>query len=161
MGKSPTFEPIVKSLPRSAYTLDADANSLACGSDCDIESDVAVQSARDETDINVIVRRYGVTGMLPQVAVPPSYGDFDGVFDFQSAMNLVVAAQHSFASLDAGVRKRFGNDPAEFVKFCEDRDNLPEMRKMGLAIPEVKEDTTPVPPVPVPPVPPVPRETSK
>lgn len=151
--RSETLEPFIalaKSVPRvyrSAADLDLDLNSLTFSSMCDPETDMAIQSAKDESDINLIVKRYGVTGMLPQVQRPPTYEDFSGVFDFRSAMDMVVAARESFEGLDASIRKRFGNDPAEFVAFCEDAENLPEMRKMGIAIPERKVDTTHTPPV--------------
>lgn len=100
-----------------------------------------IQSGKDDADINVIVRRFGITGGLPVVSMPPSFVEFDGVFDFQNAMNMVIAAQKSFMELDADVRARFGNDPAKFVAFVEAKDdkgvrvNLDELRKMKLALP--------------------------
>lgn len=104
-----------------------------------IGESLAVQSEKDNCDINVIVRRFGVTGQLPVVARPPTYEDFGGVFDFQSAMNMIRASEESFAEMSAEVRKRFNNDPHEFVDFCTKEENLPEMRKLGLAVPEVVE----------------------
>jgi len=105
------------------------------------EPSKAIQSSKDECDINTIVRRFGVTGVLPTVQVPPSYQQFGEVFDFQSAMNLVLEAQQSFAGMNADVRMRFANDPGRFVDFCQDPANTEEMRKMGLLVPEViKED---------------------
>lgn len=104
---------------------------------CDDPS-LTVQSGKDEADINVILKRFGVTGMLPQNVRPPTFADFDDVFDFQSAMNAIIEAEKSFMTMPADVRMRFGNNPAEFVKFCSDEANLDEMRKLGLAVP--KED---------------------
>lgn len=93
---------------------------------------------KEDADINVIVKRFGITGMLPQRNVMPLSEDFsDGVFDFQSALNMLKAAKDSFMSLDADIRARFNNDPARFIKFAEDKENLAELRKMGLALPEV------------------------
>lgn len=109
-----------------------------------------VQSARNEADINVLVRRFGVTGLIAQVERPPPLTEFADVFDFQSSMNLIRRAQESFAGMSAITRKRFNNDPADFVNFCDERDdkgelvNLEEMRKMGLAVP--KKVPPPVPP---------------
>lgn len=99
------------------------------------------QSSKDEADINTIVKRFLKTGVLPQGAENPRYIEFNEVFDFQTAMNAVVAAERSFMAMPAEVRERFGNNPAKFVEFCSDKENLPEMRKLGLAITpeEVKE----------------------
>ncbi|QCQ84955.1 internal scaffolding protein [Blackfly microvirus SF02] len=97
----------------------------------------AVQSAKDETDINTIVKRFGLTGQLPQNVRTPLNMDFDAAFDFQSAMNLMVQADRAFMQMPADVRKRFGNDPAEFVNFASDPKNLEEARKLGLALPHV------------------------
>jgi len=105
---------------------------LAC-----LDKSLAIQSQAEEADINTIVKRFGITGTVPQGARAPVYSDFDEVFDFQSAMDAVNEAQRSFMAMPWDVRKRFGNDPQEFVAFCSDESNIPEMRKMGLAIPEV------------------------
>lgn len=116
----------------------------------EVKGSMTVQSSKDECDINVIVKRFGVTGMLPIVPMPPSAAEFSEVFDFQSAMNVVAEATQSFGALDANVRKRFNNDPHDYVQFCLERDkkgalvNLVEMRKMGLAVPE--KEIAPVPP---------------
>lgn len=102
-----------------------------------------LQSQAADADINVIVKRFGITGGMPQVTVPPTVAEFEDVFDYMSAMNVIVAAKQSFMDLDADVRARFGNDPARYVAFCDERNedgtlsNLAEMRKMKLALPEV------------------------
>lgn len=103
-----------------------------------------IQSSKDECDINVIVRRFGVTGQLPGNFRPPSYGDYSGVGDFKTAMNAVREGEESFMRLPSGVRKRFGNSPQAFLEFATNPDNLEDLRKMGLAIPKpvVKIDTS-------------------
>lgn len=101
-----------------------------------------VQSSKEEADINTIVERFGVTGQLPQNVRTPLEGDFTNAIDFRTAMDAVISAQRSFDAMPANVRKRFGNDPGEFVDFSTARDpsgklvNLDEMRKLGLAVPE-------------------------
>lgn len=97
------------------------------------------QSQAEETDINNIVRRFKVTGLLPQGVRRPTYGDFEGVSDFRTAMDAIIAAEKAFMAMPSDVRSRFGNDPALFVEFCSDDKNLDEMRKMGLAVPERKK----------------------
>lgn len=93
----------------------------------------AIQSQKDEANINTIVRNFGVTGTVRQAAVPPTYGDFDGIDDYRSAVEAVKAAQDSFGALPSSVRSRFHNDPGAFLEFVENPANLPELRTMGLA----------------------------
>lgn len=124
---------------RTEHNYDRDAASDESGLDCKDPS-LAQQSARDETDINVIVKKFGLTGHMPQGLRIPRYGDFDQVDDFRVAYEMVAMADHAFLQLPAEVRVKFNNDPAAFVNFCEDPKNLDELRKMGLAI-----TPTPVP----------------
>lgn len=122
---------------RSLFNYDRREASLQTALVCS-DGTRTLQSQKEDADINVIVKRFGITGMLPQRNVMPLSEDFsDGVFDFQSALNMLKAAKDSFMSLDADIRARFNNDPARFIKFAEDKENLAELRKMGLALPEV------------------------
>lgn len=124
-----------------------DVVRAANGYDSDGASDAArfvptgesltIQSQRDEADINVLVRRFGLTGQLPVREMPEALVGHVERFDMMEAQNLLVSARESFQSLDATVRERFGNDPMKFVQFCGDKDNLAELRKLGLAKPEV------------------------
>lgn len=128
---------------------DVDAASDEAGLKCEDESRT-VQSQREDADINVIVKRFGVTGQLPVIPMPPLVGDFDAIFDFRSAQDTLIAARNSFMALPADVRNRFNNDPHLFVEFCSDGKNLDEMRKLGLAVPK-KEEPAPAPaPAPAP-----------
>lgn len=103
-----------------------------------------IQSAKDESDINVIVRRFGVTRMMPTAVRVPSYGDYETVGDFHTAMNVVRQAEENFLLMPATVRARFGNDPGRFLDFASRSENIDELRKMGLAIPK-KDDNIPIP----------------
>lgn len=118
------------------FNYDRDVVSKETGLACADES-LAVQSAKEDADINTIVRRFGVTGVLPEVPRPPVYGDFsESVSDYRTAMDLINAADRSFMALPAEVRARFANDPARFVDFVSNPDNLEECRRMGLAEPK-------------------------
>lgn len=131
---------------RSAYNYDRDEASNDSGLFCP-EPTRAQQSFAEECDINTIVRRFHIGGELPVGVRMPTYGDFEGVFDFHSAMNAVAAARESFDRMPAEVRSRFENDPAKFVAFCSDEGNRDEAIKLGLVPPRVE-------PVAVPPAPP-------
>lgn len=127
---------------RTEHNYDRDAASAESGLVCRPTSRTK-QSFKDECDINTIVRRFGVTGQLPQGVRAPTYGDFVDVHDFRSAMDAVVLARESFDSMPSAVRARFSNNPALFVDFCSNSENLPELRKMGLA-PPAPPPATPV-----------------
>lgn len=97
------------------------------------------QHQAEEADINTIVRNFNITGMLPQIPLPPSIDEFSDVFDFQTAMNALNAAKASFAMLPADVRASFNNDPHAFVSYTDaavQAGDLDQLRKWGLAVPE-------------------------
>lgn len=107
-----------------------------------LDPSLTQQSQREDADINVIVKRFGVTGQLPQMVQRPQLEMFVDVFDYQSAMNAIVAADRSFMAMPAEVRSRFDNDAGAFVNFCEDPENLPQLRLWGLAPPPEKAPET-------------------
>lgn len=128
---------------RSAYNYDREAASDETGVDCsrvvDVETGEFVetpsmtkQSFAEECDINTIVKRFGLTGQLPQNVRMPTFGDFAYVPDFHSAMNAIREANESFMEMPADVRARFGNDAGAFVAFCSDDRNRDEAVRLGL-----------------------------
>jgi len=123
---------------RTEYNYDRDVASLESGLKCEDPSK-AIQSPRDETDINQIVRNFGLTGRLPDNLRLPQYGDFQGITDYHSAMNAVVAARESFDALPASIRSRFHNEPAEFIDWAADPKNRNEMKDLGLLSAEALE----------------------
>lgn len=138
----------MKTFIRSPYNYDSDEESLLSGLACKDPS-LAQEHLLDETDINTIVKRFGITGELPQVSAP-TYQDFDGIFDFHTAAIAIREAQESFDSMDANVRYRFNNSPADFVDFCSNPDNYHEATKLGLIFPQSEEvGETPIPTKPL------------
>lgn len=90
------------------------------------------QSFREESNINNIMAKYARTGIVEHGnRHAPSYGEVPAV-DFKQALELVMAAEQSFAELPALVRRRFENDPANFLAFCEDPANRDEAGTLGL-----------------------------
>jgi phage internal scaffolding protein len=102
----------------------------------DFGPSLTVQSMAEDVDINVIMKRFGVTGRMPENLRPPMYGDFDEVFDFRSANDALRNAHESFMAMPAEVRARFGNDPQMLMDFLNVEDNRVEARKLGLLVPE-------------------------
>lgn len=125
----------------SAYD-DFSDRSLETGLKC-LDDSLTQQQFRDESDINNIVDRFMKTGHLPDPVSMPQYVDYEGVFDFQSAMNVVRQADENFMRMDAKVRARFHNSPQEFLEFFADPANSEEAVRLGLAVPQPKE----IPPV--------------
>lgn len=119
---------------RSAYNYDTNVASRTSGLRCD-EPTLTQQHFKDETDINVLLQRFNITGQLPQGVRMPTYGDFSQVYDYHSAANAIAVAKESFDQMPADLRARFGNNPAKFVEFCSDDKNREEAVKMGLVPP--------------------------
>lgn len=120
---------------RAPFNYDSDAVSHAGGLECKDPS-LTVQADAEEADINTIVRRFGLTGELPQNVRMPLSGDFSNAGDYQQSMNALIAAQNAFMQFPADVRRRFGDDPANLIAFAEDPSNYDEAVKLGLAIPK-------------------------
>lgn len=116
---------------RNPYNYDRDAASVDSGLEC-LDDSMTQQQFKDDADINVIVRRFGITGELPVGVRMPTYGDFDLVNDYQSALEAMREAEASFMAMPANVRERFANDPQKFLDFCADSRNIEEARKLGL-----------------------------
>lgn len=116
---------------RRPYNYDMGEASRQSGLSCP-EPTKTDQSFKEEVDILTIVKRFGLTGQLPQAIKLPTYGDFTGIFDFQSAQNAIRAAQESFMALPYELRARFHNDPQELLEFMEKEENRPEAEKLGL-----------------------------
>lgn len=106
------------------------------------------QSFKEECDINTIMAKYMSTGELPNIQERmPQYLDVTGQ-DFQQQMEFVAQAQSMFEELPSSIRNRFDNDPAQFLDFCSNENNRPELAEMGLLKPEIAQailDPRPLP----------------
>ena len=128
---------------RTAYD-NHEVMSTDTGLKC-LDASLTQQQFKEESDINNIVDRFMKTGHLPDPVSMPQYVDYEGVFDFQSAMNVVRQADENFMRMDAKVRARFHNSPQEFLEFFADPANADEAVRLGLAVPKpvTKETTSP------------------
>lgn len=116
---------------RTPYNYDTDAASNESGMACE-EPSLAQQHFKEECDINTILQKFNITGILPEAPLSPRYGDFTGIGDYHTALNRVIAAQEEFEALPAQIRARFDNDPAKLIEFLDDEANRPEAEKLGL-----------------------------
>lgn len=103
--------------------------------ECDPEERVTKSEFKEETDINNIIARYKKTGILPQPVMEAArrYGDFSSVPTYQEMFDRVHAAQEVFSALPAHVRKKFNNDPGEFLAASDTKEGLDLMIELGLA----------------------------
>ena len=116
---------------RTGYNYDTLKVSFSTALCCEDES-LAQQQFRDETDINEILRRFNITGQLPDNVRVPHYGDFTGVSDYQSALNAVISANESFMALPAETRAIFNNNPQELLEFVSSESNRDRAIELGL-----------------------------
>lgn len=106
------------------------------------EHSMTRQEFAAECDINTIMKKYEVTGQLPQnmQGGEPVYFDTTTLPpDLMSAMAYLKSAEQAFMMLPAVVRREFDNDPVKFVDYGSNPANLEQMREWGLAPPAVAE----------------------
>ncbi|WNK13791.1 MAG: internal scaffolding protein [Microvirus sp.] len=130
---SPLLPPTMTKPPflRTPYNYNTDSVSLENGLLCP-EPTLTQQSAKDETDINIIMERFGRGQALPDSFRAPTYGDFLGITDYHSAMNAVAQAGEAFDAMPAKLRSRFDNNPANLISFLSDPSNRVEAESLGL-----------------------------
>lgn len=98
------------------------------------------QSEVNDSDLNVIYRKYTQTGFKPEK--PVYYSEVDHLHSLQDALQIQANAQTAFEQLPAHIRDRFNNDPVQAAKFLQDAKNHDEGVRLGLIPPRQ--------PVPVP-----------
>jgi phage internal scaffolding protein len=99
------------------------------------EYSLTKQSHTDDTDINQIIARYNVTGVLGhERQTEGTYGDFTSN-DYQESMIQITNANNLFNNLPSGIRAQFNNDPAQMLSFCDDPANADKLVELGLAHP--------------------------
>lgn len=100
------------------------------------------QSHLPQCDINNIIKSFSKSGQIAHInanAAKGVYADLPDTIDYQESLNLVMAAEASFATLPSKVRDRFGNDPASFLSFMSDPQNEQEARQLGLLNPKAPD----------------------
>lgn len=133
---------------RTKFTYDKDkasaSTSLICIQPGDDGYDGKTQqNFKDECDINTIVNNFLKTGEMPDNVKLPQYIDYEGVFDFRTAMEAMMQAEEAFMEIPAQVRAQFNNSPQEYLEFVTNPNNKEQLKTMGLLkpepVPEVRE----------------------
>lgn len=100
------------------------------------EPSLTDQSQYKDTDINNIVRRYQVTGLLDSPGSVPfetlQYGDATLLPDYQTALDLVNNVQSEFSTLPSEVREKFGHDPMKLLEALQDPTKKEMLQDIGL-----------------------------
>ena len=97
------------------------------------EPSLTKKSFANECDINKILKKYQKTGAIDHLNKNEvSYG-FATSDDFTASMEIVQRGQTMFEELPSSIRTKFENDPAQFLDFVQDENNLEEMQELGLA----------------------------
>lgn len=110
---------------------DVDKTSEETGLTCP-EPTMAKQEFLEETDINTIVKRFGITGQLPQNLQMPITDDFVDITDYHTALNTIKESQREFLTLPAHIRAEFQNDPGNLIRFLEDPANHQKAIALGI-----------------------------
>lgn len=95
------------------------------------------QSFAKDADINNIMKKYEVTGVLVDPRFvnenrAPRFGDYSDIPDFAVIQQRVIDARADFMTLPADVRARFQNDVGEALEFVADPANLEEAVKLHM-----------------------------
>lgn len=93
---------------RSQADDDQDIWSANTGIDCSDAEDMARQEFKEETDINNILRRFGLNGFLNNDG---RYTDTDYTIDLQSALTTISDARQTFEDLPANIREKYPTMP--------------------------------------------------
>lgn len=89
------------------------------------------QHFTDECDINQILAKFAVTGYLDTIG-PGVYADLGDAKDYRESVHLLMEADAMFAALPSNIRARFENDPAQYMDFVHNPDNLAEGIELGI-----------------------------
>lgn len=95
------------------------------------------QHNANDTNINSIMARARKTHQMPPAKhdAQALYGDFSEVSDYHTAINHIKNAEAQFLQLPAEIRKKFENNPQNFLNYMENPDNLEEAVELGLREP--------------------------
>jgi len=100
-----------------------------------LDPSLTVQADRESSDINFIVKQFGLTRKLPYGVDVPEYADYSDIpNDFHQAMQYLEDSNAAFLEMPAPVRARFDNDPGLFLDFVRSPDNYDEAVSLGLVL---------------------------
>lgn len=109
--------------------------SIDFPSDRKSSQSVTRQEFKNECEMNEILKRFRVTGLLTDPSKPstrrPMWGDFSAIPDPIERANILVAAQDAWLGLPKALLDRF-ESPQDLINFVSDEKNRAEAEKLGL-----------------------------
>lgn len=99
---------------------------------CDDKS-LTDQSSKKMCDINLIMKQYQKTGLLPQFnSKLGQYLDISDVVSFEDAHSIIQMGKELFYELPSEVRKMMDHDPSKLESFISNEANYEICLKHGL-----------------------------
>lgn len=99
----------------------------------------ANQADRDGTRVDSILKKYATRGvdsrdigLFQQHTAQMTFGVQDMEKDYQTQLNKINQVQDYFKNLPSRIREKFGNSPANMLKFMADPKNLETCQDLGL-----------------------------
>ena len=103
------------------------------------------QHHKDQCDVNKILSNYIKNGVLNhQRDYKGYYDDVTSIGDYDSAMQSIAKANSLFAELPSQIRTKFDNDPAKFLAFAGNEENMQEMVELGMVNAPEKDPVDPI-----------------
>lgn len=100
------------------------------------QTSMTKQADVERSEIQLLLKKYDKSFLIQQSqAITNQYSDVAIGFDLQDAYNKIRGVESMFMELPSAIRNRFDNNPAKFVDFCENPDNIDDMVLMNLANP--------------------------
>ena len=79
------------------------------------------------------MEKFQKTGAIDHYALNSQRYGFAPATDFREAMEIVRTGRELFEDLPSNIRKKFRNNPEEFLEFVQNPDNASELVELGLA----------------------------
>jgi phage internal scaffolding protein len=120
------------------------------------------QHFQEECDILNIIKRHDRNGIIEHVQRGQArYGDFSEIADYREALDLVQDANTEFMKIPSDIRKKFNNNPGEFLNFVNNPENEEEMITMGFVKKSEDVSSSPETAIPKASEPPVAQDVSE
>lgn len=96
------------------------------------EPSLTQQSFREDADINVLAKRFGLTDVPLGPIDPSAFRDTTHDPDLRQVLEYQRTARDEFMRLPAKLRRRFHDSPQELWDFIQDPENQEEIVRLGL-----------------------------
>lgn len=117
---------------RHQYDAERDAKEGDAAATINLEESLTQQSFREDADLNVLARRFGLSDIPVGTYDPDAFRDTTNDPELAELLDIQRNAKNQFLALPAKLRKRFHNSPNELWAFVTDPENAEEALRLGL-----------------------------